>query len=169
MRSPVVNITVLEARKDRRGCRAASLALSRHARTRAGLRNAPASRLLDWRRFGCRRWRRAVERHPIDGVQHGKPNLPELTVLVGVFFEQHDRHDLAVMLTAVDPVAYQIDHYDDGLDAAVSIRLEDDLHAGVGPGDALQVDSPFLLPRKSCVGQFCDHRLRLADRNKAFV
>src|SRR5262245_64567037 len=101
---------VLEAQKDRRGCRAASLALSRHARTRAGLRNASASRLLDWRRFGCRRWRRAVQRHPIDVVEHRKPDLAELAMLVGVLLEQHDRHDLAVMLAAVDPVAYQINH-----------------------------------------------------------
>src|SRR5262249_42594649 len=85
------------------------------ARVRApALRNAAPPRLIDGRgrcRLDrCRSRRRAVERHPIDGAQHRNPNLPVLTVLVGVFLEQHDRHDLAVMLTAVDPVAYQINH-----------------------------------------------------------
>src|SRR5262249_6699266 len=99
----------------------------------------------------------------------GKPNLPELTVLVGVFFEQHDRHDLAVMLTAVDPVTYQINHYDDGFDAAVGRRLEDHLNAGVSAAEALHVDAPLFLPLEPCVGQLRDHRLRLTDRNKALV
>src|SRR6516164_2540956 len=169
MRSPELNIAVLAAQKDRRGCRAASLALSGHARTRAGSRNASTSRLLDWRRFGCRRWRRAVERHPIDDRQHGKPNFPVLAVGVAVLLEQHDRRDLAVMLTAVEPVTDLINHCDDGFDGAVGRRLEDHLDASIGAVGAFHVDSPFLLPRKSCVRHFRDHRFRLADRNEALV
>src|SRR6516165_6092918 len=169
MRSLELNIAVLAAQKDRRGRRAADLALSGHARTRAGLRNAAASRLLDWRRFGRRRWRRAVERHPVDGVQHGKPNLPELAVRVGVLLKQHDRRDLAVVLSAVEPVTDQINQQDDGLDLAARRCLESYLDAGVSAVEAFQINSPFLLPRKSYVLHIRDQRFWLADGDKVLA
>src|SRR5262249_6394082 len=155
----------------RGGARAAGLALS-GARVRApALRDASPSRLIDGqRRLDRRRGRRrAVERHPIHNCQYGNPDLPELSVRIGVFFEQHDRHDLAVMLTVVDPVAYLINHYGDGFDAAVGRRLEDRLDAGVGAIEALHVDAPLLLPLESCVGQLREHRLRLTNRNEALI
>src|SRR5262245_4764729 len=73
------------------------------------------------------------------------------------------------MLTAVDPVAYQINHYDDGFHAAVGRRLEDHLDAGVSAVEALHVDAPFLLPREARIGELRDHRFRLTDRNKALI
>src|SRR5262249_32656168 len=84
-------------------------------------------------------------------------------VRVGVFFEQHDRRDLTVVLTTVDPVAYQIDQDDNGLDLAACCRLESHLDASVSAIKAFQVDSPFFLPRKPCVGHVRDDRFRLAD------
>src|SRR5262249_44177253 len=112
------------SQKDRRGCRAASLALSRHARTRAGLRNASASRLLDRRRCRFRWWRWAVQRHPIDDVQHGNPNFPAFDVLIGIVLEECDWHDFVVVLTAVEPVEYRLNHSIDSLDAADSVHLK---------------------------------------------
>src|SRR6516165_8266970 len=175
MRSLVLNIAALvimvadatasrvEFRKTGEAAARPTSPCQRHARTRAGSRNATASRLLDWRRFGWRRWRRTIERHPIDGIQHGKPNFSVLAVLVAVLFEQRDRRDLAVMLPAVEPVTDQINHQDDGFDAAVGRRLEDHLDAGISAVEALQVNGPLLLPRKSYVLHIRDQRLRLAD------
>src|SRR6516164_5729332 len=169
MRSLELNIAVLAAQKDRRGCRAASLALSGHARTRAGLRNASASWLLDWRWLGRRRWRRAVERHPVDDCQHGNRSWSVLGMLVAVLLKQHDRHNLAVVLIAVEPVTQLINQQHDGLDGAIGRCLEDHLDASVGAVEALHVDAPFLLPRKCRIGHIRDQRLRLSDGNKTFA
>src|SRR5262249_20846882 len=135
------------------------------------LRDASPPRLIDGqgRLDRCRRWRRAVEWHPIDRLQHGKPDLSVLGVLIGVLLEQHDRHDFAVMLTAVDPVAYRFDQYDDGFDAAIGRRLEDPLDASISAVEALHVDSPFFLPRESYVLHCRDQRFRLTDRNEVFA
>src|SRR6516165_4428159 len=57
----------------------------------------------------------------------------------------------------------------DGLNGALGRRLEDNLDAGVGTADALHVDGPFLLPRKTCVRHIRDQRFRLTDRNEALT
>src|SRR6516165_9487874 len=100
MRSLELNIAGLAARKTGEAAARPASPCQRHARTRADLRDATAPRLIDgWRRLSrCRR--RAVEWHPVNGVQYGKPNFPVLDVLIGVLFEQRDRRDLAAMLPA---------------------------------------------------------------------
>ena len=50
--------------------------------------------------------------------------------------------------------------------AAFGVGLEHDLRAGIGAGDALQVDRHLLLPREPLVGQLRDVGQRLADRHQ---
>src|SRR6516162_800202 len=172
MRSSVLNITVLEAQKEQarppRG-------RPRPVKTRAyacRLRNASASRLIDWRcRLDrCRRRRRAIERHPIDSIQHGIRSRSVLGVLVRVLLKQHDRHDLAIMLPAVEPVTYFINYQDDCFEGAVSRCLEDHLDASIGAAEALHVDAPLLLPFEAAhVRKLRDQRFWLTDRNEALI
>ena len=111
---------------------------------------------------------RPATSNPTIGQQRD-PDLAVLRVRVGVLFELHDRRDFAVVLAAVEPVAHRLDQPATAWHAAVGVGLEDDLGAGIGAVDALQVDRHLLLPREAFVGQLRDVGHRLADGHQALA
>ena len=88
---------------------------------------------------------------------------------VAVLVEQHDRRNFAIVLAAIEPVAYLFDQAGNRLDATIGGWLESHLDAGVGAVEALEINAPLGGPGETLIGQSCDIGQRLTDRNETLA